>query len=63
MNPRWRCPLNNADIHHWDNVVTAILMLLVTERPDGDYQLVITDRIHTITRGVYCLLRTARCAV
>jgi hypothetical protein len=49
--------------HHWHYLVTAMLNLLVTGRRDGDYQLVRTDRIHSIICSVLCLLRTARCAV
>ena len=63
MIPRWRCPMNSADRNHWHYLVTAILKLLVTGRREGDYQLVSTDHIHRITWSVFCLLRTARCAV
>ena len=37
-----RCPLNSTEGHHWHNIVTAIIQLLVTGRLAGHYQLVST---------------------
>ena len=42
---------------HWRNLVTAILMLLVTEGECSYYQLVMTDSVHRITWSVYWFVR------
>jgi len=55
-DPRTASPLTpQRDRQDCQNLVTAILKLLVTGWRDGDYQLDRTVCMHRITWSVYCV--------